>query len=789
MQLLWSKFSPVFRRFLISYLVILMIPQIAGYASYRASIEAARSSSIENSYKSLSLGKEIIERNLLQVEAFTRQLAVNPDLQNLIAGPKPHDLYNVYGMNRMQRSLSMYSSTNEYLSHFFIHIPNYNAIITPRTVYYRPEHYYAANQLDGMSFEQWYDQILKQPHFNEIIPLRNYKREIVGTVLADVPAITFLQSLPLNSFNKPQATIGVMIDQDKMASLTQNIVDQYGGWTLVTDAEGQIIFSLGIGQAEAEQVAQSQRIEGKAAETEQNAKNVQNVQSVQPGSDDRLLISIQSSQNGWNYMAGIPEKALMTKADQIKQVTLAFTLATIALGLLFGLVLAYRNSAPVYKLLATFREHITDSPGRRGNEYDFLASHINNLIANNDSLTNAMNEQIPLLRDGFIKRLLTGEFYTSTELEVISSQAHISLHSSKGLAGLVRVNGYANPDSEETIHELGVARLLVKQVLVEWNAQVLITDWGTDQIAFACPLDANPLNEAMRRCEQELNTLMKVIYREHRISTTIGTGAAYEVWNDAGRSFDEAKQALDYGIHMGTDHLVRFEDTMKENEMFYYPIESEQRLLNTIKAGEPEEAIRILEQLFLRNLEERELSYEMTQQFIMELKGTFLKLDEPKFKLDASLLEEYKNRVTSIQMTETIAVLRGKFKQLTEDICGDFQTRRAGAHADTVIEMIEFIQQSYADANLTIYRIAEYMSKSEKYISQLFKEHTGENLSDYVEHVRIEAASNLLQSTGRTIDEIAEATGYNSAHSFRRAFKRVRGISPSVFRKMDGHSS
>ncbi|MGN7412930.1 helix-turn-helix domain-containing protein [Paenibacillus sp. SAF-068] len=783
MQLLWSKFSPVFRRFLISYLIILMIPQIAGYASYRASIEAARSSSIENSLKSLSLGKEIIERNLLQVEAFTRQLAVNPDLQNLIAGPKPQDLYNVYGMNRMQRSLSMYSSTNDYLSHFFIHIPNYNAIITPRTVYYRPEHYYAANQLEGMSFEQWHDQILKQPHFNEIIPLHNYKREILGTVLADVPAITFLQSLPLNSFNKPQATIGIMIDQDQMASLTQNIVDQYGGWTLVTDAEGQIIFSLGIEQAEAEQLAQKRRSEGNAAETERNGQN------VQPGSDGRQLISIQSSQNGWNYIAGIPEKALMTKADQIKQVTLAFTLATIVLGLLFGLVLAYRNSAPVYKLLATFREQITDFPGKRGNEYDFLASHINNLIANNDSLKNAMNEQIPLLRDGFIKRLLTGEVYTSLELEVISSQAHISLSSSKGLAGLVKVNGYANPDSEETIHELGVARLLIKQVLTEWNSQLLITDWGTDQIAFACPLDENnPLNEAIGRCEKELNSLMEVIYQEHRISTTFATGSAYEVWNDAGRSFDEAKQALDYAIHMGTDHLVRFEDTVKENEMFYYPIESEQRLLNTIKVGDPEEAIRILEQLFLRNFEERELSYEMAQQFIMELKGTFLKLDEPKFKLDSSLLEEYKTRVTSIQMTETIASLREKFKQLTEDICGDFQRRRTGAHADTVSEMIRFIQQNYGDANLTIYRIAEHMSKSEKFISQLFKEHTGENLSDYVERVRIDAASNLLQSTGQTIDEIAEATGYNSAHSFRRAFKRVRGISPSVFRKMDVHS-
>ncbi|PQP81456.1 AraC family transcriptional regulator, partial [Paenibacillus sp. PCH8] len=147
MQKQWSKFSPVFRRFLISYLIVLMIPQIAGYASYRTSIEAARTSSIENSLKSLNLGKEIIERNLIQVEVFTRQLAVNQDLYRLIADPKPMDINNVYGVGRMQRSLSIYSTTNEYLSHFFIYIPNYNVIITPTTVYYRPEHYYAANSL------------------------------------------------------------------------------------------------------------------------------------------------------------------------------------------------------------------------------------------------------------------------------------------------------------------------------------------------------------------------------------------------------------------------------------------------------------------------------------------------------------------------------------------------------------------------------------------------------------------------------------------------------------------
>jgi len=771
MQRLWSKFSPLFRRFMISYLIILMIPQIAGYASYRASIEAARTSSIENSLKSLNLGKEIIERNLMQVEDFTRQLAINQDLYRLIADPKPHDANNVYGLSRMQRSLSMYSSTNDYLSHFFIYIPNYNVIITPTTVYYRPEHYFAANRLEGMTFEEWKENILKKPHLNEIIPLRNYKKEIRSNVLVDAPAITFLQSLPLNSFNKPQATIGVMIDENKMASLTHHIVEQYGGWTLVTDSKGDIIFSRGLSKDEAKNL---------------KVMTVSKDDEAKPMGDGRLLISIRSNQNGWNYMAGIPERALMVKADQIKQVTFTFTLATLGFGLLIGLLLAYRNSAPIHRLLSVFREQDIGLPGKTSNEYDFLASNITSLITNNHLLKNALNEQLPMLRDGFIKRLLTGEFYTTRELEAISSQTGISLHSNRGFVGILKVDGYGSPDSEEIIQELSVARLIVREAMAAWNSEVLVTDWGTDLIAFVYPLSGDSLDKALRTCEAELEKLTHAVYRDYRVSTTIGTGSFYEVWNDVGRSFNEARHALEYAIHTGKDHMMKFEDAVKETELYYYPIESEQRLLNTLKAGEMEESNRILDQLFNRNFTERELSYDMTQQFIMELKGTFLKL-EPKIMLDESLVEELKDRVSAIQVTDKVAVLQSKFHHLAKDVCQDVQRKKCNMHAGFVNETIAYIQERYADANLTVYRIAEHMGKPEKYISQLFKEHTGENLSDYVEVVRINKAAELLRESQHTIDEIALTTGYNSAHSFRRAFKRVRGVLPSAYRQMNDH--
>ncbi|MNZ68880.1 Arabinose operon regulatory protein [compost metagenome] len=93
-----------------------------------------------------------------------------------------------------------------------------------------------------------------------------------------------------------------------------------------------------------------------------------------------------------------------------------------------------------------------------------------------------------------------------------------------------------------------------------------------------------------------------------------------------------------------------------------------------------------------------------------------------------------------------------------------------------------FIESEYSDSELTLNRIAQHVCLSEKYVSQLFKEHTGVNISDYVESVRINKATELLLNDRLTIDEIALQVGYNSAHTFRRAFKKVKGDSPSKYR-------
>jgi two-component system response regulator YesN len=763
----WESFSPVFQRFLISYLIVLIIPLIAGYASYRSSIDVAKSSSIENSRMTLNLSKEILEQRLTEVKAFTKQLAINEDLYQLIVDPKPFDPNNVYGIGRMQRNLASYSSTNDYLSNFFIYIKNYNVILTPSTVFVRPEHYYELNQFANMTFTQWNNTVLKKTHFNEIIPLRMYTRNDGNTAPRKSSAITFLQSLPINSFNKPQATVAVMIDEKKIGDILNKFVHQYSGWAMITDNNGETIISKGFDDAGINQVSEVPT--GVAGDTSRFVNG-------------SLLISIQSDLNGWLYTAGLPEKAIMEKANKIKRVTGTFTAAASIFGLLIGLLLAYRNSTPIHRLLSVFREQDGSLSGNVKNEYDFLTGNITNLIINKKLLERELNDQLPILRDAFIKRLLVGEFYSLREIDAVSSQTGIVVGGDEGYVGLLKINGYGSMESEDIIQELSVARLILKQMLLELDPDLLITDLGSDKIAVVFTQVNGASVEKIHSTEAELLKLLNSVYAQYRLSINMGMGSKYNVLHDISRSFNEAQNALEYGIYIRAEGITHYQDTIRETAMYYYPIEYEQRLLNTLKAGDYEEGRRVMAQLFSRNFEERNLSYEMTQQFIIELKGTLLKSIEQRIFHNEALADDIKNHPVQIQPTNGVSHHRHKFEMFMREICDDVVKKELDMRNETVYAVFRYIKQQYPNPDLTLYQIAEMVGRPEKYISQLFKEHTGENLSEYLELVRIKKAAELLLENQLTIDEIATNVGYNSAHSFRRAFKRVKGISPSTFR-------
>lgn len=64
-----------------------------------------------------------------------------------------------------------------------------------------------------------------------------------------------------------------------------------------------------------------------------------------------------------------------------------------------------------------------------------------------------------------------------------------------------------------------------------------------------------------------------------------------------------------------------------------------------------------------------------------------------------------------------------------------------------------------------------------------FKQATGYTPVDYVQTLRIEEAKQLLETGGRSVDDIAADVGYADPTFFRRLFKRKVGITPARYRQ------
>lgn len=609
------KYSKVFRRFLISYLVILIIPSIGGYMSYHTSISVTQSISIENSVTQLEKSQEILERRMAEVEGLTRQLAINQEL-NVLMNEQGRET-NVFGIWRAMRNVLTFGQTNDFLQDYYIYLANYDLVLTAGSSY-RPDHYYEIYHYKDLPLEEWKKEILDRTHRSEIKPLSAFVSKGTPTSV-----ITYMQSLPLDSFNNSSpAVVVVNIDEKIIASLLSGLTERDGGWVHISDADGNTIVLQGQNDGYVDKLA---------------ADPFFDADKVSQFYRDDLVITTRSGTNGWVYQAGIPRSVLMENANKIKHMTWLITAGALFLGLLAGLVLAYRNSMPINRLLAVMKEQFgkEDSPER--NEFDFLSGNIADMITKNKLLETELNRQLPVVRDAFLKRLIAGEFESREEIVSAAEQADIGLGEGTGYAGILQIKGYSGMDSVEILNELNAARLLLKQTFTELAGPLPMTDMGSDKIVilfFSSTADRGP---ALKEDEMErlMDQGVQRVFEEYRISVQGGFGEYFSSVTEVSQSFEQARQALEYAVYTNRKGVMRHQEVQIENTTYYYPLETEQRLISTIRAGELAEAERIIDATFAQNLGPRELSMEMKHQLIGEMKGTFLKLLDQKIFMES----------------------------------------------------------------------------------------------------------------------------------------------------------
>lgn len=100
-----------------------------------------------------------------------------------------------------------------------------------------------------------------------------------------------------------------------------------------------------------------------------------------------------------------------------------------------------------------------------------------------------------------------------------------------------------------------------------------------------------------------------------------------------------------------------------------------------------------------------------------------------------------------------------------------------------VLKVRQYIEQNYADCELSLVKIADHFNINHCYLTSVFKKKFDINLYDYIIRIRMENAARLIVGSDLKNYEIAEATGYKNPQYFSISFKKYYNCTVTQYRE------
>lgn len=97
-------------------------------------------------------------------------------------------------------------------------------------------------------------------------------------------------------------------------------------------------------------------------------------------------------------------------------------------------------------------------------------------------------------------------------------------------------------------------------------------------------------------------------------------------------------------------------------------------------------------------------------------------------------------------------------------------------------ELFDWVSARFGQV-ITVEDMARQANMSSRHLARLFRAVTGTTPLQWLHTQRIRRAQELLEMTGDSVDQIAEASGMGTATTLRRHFQRTVGVPPDTYRR------
>lgn len=210
-----------------------------------------------------------------------------------------------------------------------------------------------------------------------------------------------------------------------------------------------------------------------------------------------------------------------------------------------------------------------------------------------------------------------------------------------------------------------------------------------------------------------------------------------------------------------------------------YDIKSQHRFQNIILVQDYSLAVQLLPQLFSCCFQENQAIsvLRLNMYSLVSLyRSCLLELAE---RADY-VLPLIDGQITLLLNCTSLDVLKAELTRCLLEL-NDIKVSRESSRQNTLIEDIKaYIELHYSENTLSVGQIADYFQMPLSTLSKLFTKNTSVGMLDYIHHVRICHARELLETQKYSVNDVAAMAGYLSASTFIRTFKKHEGVSPGT---------
>jgi two-component system, response regulator YesN len=760
---LFKKHS-IFITFLISYLLMLLVAIAIGGLSYSRYSSVIKKQMENYNVAMLQQAQSILDEKLISIQKLVVDIGQDSFVQRLLYAGSEMDGSDKFNISKTVELLAKNKNRDNIIDSLYIYLRNPDLIISNSSSYVPTVFYNEDYRYTVWSIDEW-QELLKNKCFID------YKAsQRVKTSSEERQLVSVFQSLPFEASNRTLGMLVVSIDSTSITNMLNEINVLNKGAVYITDSSNKVI--LGTGNEELLKAA-ADGIHSTKINYSYKKFNGQEV----------IISNVPSMVNGWSYISIIPTKLFMQELNYVHNITLIIVM----IFLLFGIVLAYLfakyNFKPIQKICNNLKNNVDIDVEEidMKNEIEYISIVTNKTIQDYSDVKNSMIKQIPVLQANFLAQLLKGNISEEDGLLESLESLGLNFKYERFVVLLINIDEY----SENTLKERNLMKFVIANIMEKVENEMFIVytvDIDTDRTAVIINMQ-----EISTKTKEDLFNLVKKVmdFVKDKFNTiiTVGVGGFQNEIDNIKISYHQALKAIEYQLLQVNGKIVFADNIPATEKSYFYPIEIEMKLINSIKIGDINKVQELLKNIFEKNFDSNTLSLEMARCLFFDIMSTAIKVISNSGAdyegIFGSEVKHYGNIIGCKNINEMKEVLKTEFCR----ICSYINDNKKSRNTVLIENITEYINIHFNSQGLSLVSVADAFSINPNYLSGYFKEQTGENFMNYVNNVRLGKVKDLLKETTMSLQDISKKVGYSNSGVLIRNFKKYEGITPGEYRE------